>query len=167
MVNSKSKRILSGGSQNQKTSVMKLVLTVILLTATPSSLPAGDSWRFVVTCDSRGYTNGIEQVILREIADEIVTQGAEFVLFPGDLVYGYSADGPSGFETQLRTWAEIMKPVYDAHIGVYVCRGNHDISDVWGMHPYPNIDPADNYATRWLNVFGSDLYPEQKLPDNE
>ncbi|MFC1634383.1 metallophosphoesterase family protein [Planctomycetota bacterium] len=120
----------------------------------------------MVVGDSRGYTNGIEQIILREIAKEIVTQGAEFVLFPGDLVYGYSAIGPSGFEAQLRTWVEIMKPVYDANISVFACRGNHEIGDVWSQNPYPDIDPFDNYATRWLNVFGSDDYPEQKLPGN-
>ena len=88
------------------------------------------------------------------------------MLFPGDLVYGYSAIGPSEFEAQLRTWGEIMKPVYDANIRVLVCRGNHEIADAWNMFPYPALDPCNYYATSWLNVFGSDLYPEQKLPGN-
>lgn len=137
-----------------------------MMAATPPVLFAGEPWRFAVAGDSRGYTNGIEQTILREIATEIIDKKSDFVLFPGDLVYGYSAIGPSGFESQLRTWVEIMKPVYDALIGVYVCRGNHEIGDAWGMSPYPDIDPFDNFATRWLNVFGSDLYPDQKLPAN-
>ena len=60
----------------------------------------------------------------------------------------------------------MMNPVYNAGIGVYVSRGNHEIMDVWGFYFRPDIDPDDNHATRWLNVFGNDLYPEQMLPDN-
>lgn len=144
----------------------KLAFVAILLAATPLAISVEKSWRFVVTGDSRGYTNGIEQIILREIATEVVHHGADLLLFPGDLVYGFSATDPSEFEAQLRTWVEIMKPVYDANIGVYVCRGNHEIGDVWGKSPYPDIDPCDYFATRWLNVFGNDLYPEHKLPGN-
>jgi len=74
---------------------------VILLAMTPMAAFAEEPWRFIVTCDSRGYTDGIEQIILREIAAETIDQGADFVLFPGDLVYGSSATDPSGFESQL------------------------------------------------------------------
>jgi len=88
------------------------------------------------------------------------------VLFPGDLVSGNASIGPAGFEAQLRAWVEIMEPIYEAGIGVYVSRGNHEIMDVWGYYIRPDIDPQDNHATRWLNVFGNDLYPEQMLPDN-
>ncbi len=139
---------------------------IILPAMIPIATVAKESWRFVAVGDSRGFTNGIEQIILSEIASEVVHQSAELLLFPGDLVYGYSAIGPSGFEAQLRTWVEIMKPVYDANIRVLVCRGNHEIADAWNQFPYPALDPCDYYATSWLNVFGSDLYPEQKLPSN-
>ena len=123
-------------------------------------------WKFIVTCDSRGYTNGIQQTALSELVNETLSQGVDFVLFPGDLVSGYKSIGPAGFEAQLRAWVEITEPVYNAGIGVYVSRGNHEIMDVWGYSIRPDIDPEDNHATRWLNVFGSDLYPDQKLPDN-
>ena len=103
---------------------------------------------------------------MSEFVTEILNQGADFVLFPGDLVSGYASIGPAGFEAQLRAWVEIMNPVYNAGIGVYASRGNHEIMDVSGYSIRPNIDPEDNHATRWLNVFGNDLYPEQKLPDN-
>ena len=88
------------------------------------------------------------------------------MLFPGDLVAGYASIGPAGFEAELWTWVKMMDSVYNAGIGVYVSRGNHEIMDVWGYYIRPDIDPDDNHATRWLNVFGNDLYPEQKLPDN-
>jgi uncharacterized protein len=124
-----------------------------------------DSWRFIVTCDSRGYTNGIQVTTLTELVAEVLHQDVDFVLFPGDLVSGYTAADPSEFEAQLRAWVQIVKPVYDRDIGVYVGRGNHEVSDGWSIYP-PGIDPNDNHAIRWLNVFGSDLYPEQKLPDS-
>ena len=105
-------------------------------------------WKFIVTCDSRGSTNGIQQTILSELVTEIFSQNADFVLFPGDLVSGYRSIGPAGFEDQLRAWVEIMDPVYTAGIGVYVSRGNHEIMDVWGYSIRPDIDPQDNHATR-------------------
>jgi len=145
-------------------------LLLIILPATglaqSSGLLTEKPWKFIVTCDSRGSTNGIQQTALSELVNEILTQSADFVLFPGDLVSGYKSIGPAGFEAQLRAWIEITEPVYNAGIGVYVSRGNHEIMDVWGYSIRPDIDPEDNHATRWLNVFGSELYPEQMLPDN-
>ena len=89
-------------------------------------------------------------------------------MFPGDLVTGYSVQEPVIFEFQLRVWVEIMKPVYDADIPVYVSRGNHELGDVWINYPHPGTspDPNDNNILRWLNVFGNDSYPKQKLPEN-
>jgi len=141
-------------------------LPALLLIILPAMCLAQKPWKFIVTCDSRGSTNGIQETVLSELVTEILDQGADFVLFPGDLVSGYASIGPAGFEAQLRAWVEIMDPVYNAGIGVYVSRGNHEIMDVWGYRIRPDIDPEDNHATRWLNVFGSDLYPEQMLPDN-
>ncbi|MBN2592758.1 MAG: metallophosphoesterase [Sedimentisphaerales bacterium] len=137
-----------------------------LLIILPATCPAQEPWKFIVTCDSRGSDNGIEAIILGELVNEILDQGVDFMLFPGDLVSGYAYIGPAGFEAELRTWVDMMLPVYKADIGVYVSRGNHEVMDVWGYSIRPNIDPDDNHATRWLNVFGNDLYPEQKLPDN-
>jgi hypothetical protein len=145
---------------------IKFVSTIVFLAVLLPTSFAQNPWKFIVTCDSRGYSNGINEIILSELVHEITSQGVDFLLFPGDLVSGYIATGPSEFESQLRTWVEIMKPVYDAGIPVYVCRGNHEIGDVWGVYSYPGIDPNDNYTTRWLNVFGSDFHPELKLPDN-
>jgi hypothetical protein len=89
-------------------------------------------------------------------------------MFPGDLVTGYTIDDPNLFEDQLRGWVEIMTPVYDAGIPVYVCRGNHELGDVWSNYPNPGTspDPNDNNMLRWLNVFGNDSYHKQKLPEN-
>jgi hypothetical protein len=141
-------------------------LAAVFLAVLPAEGFAQEPWKFIVTCDSRGYANGIQETVLSELVTEIVSQGVDFVLFPGDLVSGYAASGPAEFEAQLRAWVQIMQPVYNANIAVYVGRGNHEIGDVWGIYSHLGMDPNDNYATRWLNVFGNDLFPEQKLPDN-
>jgi hypothetical protein len=122
-------------------------------------------WKFIVVSDSRGSTNGINMTILKELVTEIKTHGVDFVLFPGDLVYGVGHT-PSEFETQLKAWVQTMKPVYDSNIPIYVGRGNHELGDVWHSDPNTTPNPNDNFAIRWLKVFGSDSYPDQKLPPN-
>ena len=143
-----------------------VILQSIFFLILPATCLAQKPWKFIATCDSRGSINGIQPIVLGELVTEILSQGVDFVLFPGDLVSGYRSIGPAGFEDELRAWVEMTDPVYNAGIGVYVSRGNHEIMDVWGFYIRPDIDPDDNHATRWLNVFGNDLYPEQKLPDN-
>jgi hypothetical protein len=152
----------------RKTIPTKFVLAVLFLTAFSSTAFSQKPWKFIVTCDSRGSINGINPFILSELVTEITSREVDFVIFPGDLVSGHRAIGTGEFEAQLRVWIEIMKPVYDAGIAVYVGRGNHELGDVWSHYPYPgtNPDPNDNNMLRWLNVFGSNSYPKQKLPDN-
>jgi hypothetical protein len=88
--------------------------------------------RFVVTGDTRGDSgaNPINSEILGEIVQATISEGADFILIPGDLVYG-SADRDT-LVSQLSEWLDIMQPLYDAGIGVYPCRGNHDIGSKAG-----------------------------------
>jgi len=106
-------------------------------------------WRFVVTCDSRddGSGDGVNDDILGEIAGAIIAEKAEFVVFPGDLVYGYC--NQTTLQTQLIKWRDTMQPVYDAGIAVYPVRGNHDVGSPAGV-------------TAWNNVFSGSY----ALPDN-
>ena len=120
-------------------------------------------WKFIVVSDSRGITNGINLTILKELATEIKTHSVDFVVFPGDLVFGIGCT-PSEFETQLKAWVQAMKPIYDSNIPIYAGRGNHELGDVPLSDPNASADPNDNFAIRWLKVFGSDSYPDQKLP---
>ncbi|MHC4533025.1 MAG: metallophosphoesterase family protein [Planctomycetota bacterium] len=144
------------------------VFTVLVLTAFSSTGFAQEPWKFIVTCDSRGSDNGVNQIILNELVNEIKSQEVDFVMFSGDLVSGYSIQNPAIFEFQLRVWVEIMIPVYAANIPVYVCRGNHELGDVSSNYPHPGTspDPNDNNMLRWLNIFGNDSNPILKLPDN-
>ncbi len=144
----------------------KLLCAVLLTAALSATGLAREPWRFVVTCDSRGSDDGIEKTVLAELVTEISSNDVDFVLFPGDLVSGHSAGEPAQFESQLRVWLETMKPLYDDNIGVYVCRGNHEIGDAWGADGGSDLDPNNNFTTRWLDVFGNDLYPKYMLGNN-
>ncbi len=130
-----------------------------------STASAADRWRFIVAGDSQGFDMGVNAPILSDLVGEILRQDVDLVLFTGDLVIGERADFDR-FEAQLRQWVRIMQPVYDAGIGVYACRGNHEIRDMWGAGPDVLPDPVDNGARRWLSVFGNGSYPQTMLPDN-
>ncbi|UCF43750.1 MAG: metallophosphoesterase [Planctomycetota bacterium] len=104
-------------------------------------------WRFIVTGDSRDGDNGVNTVILGELADEIVDRQVDFVLISGDLVNGYNEQ--AALQSQLNTWIKTMQPVYDAGIGVYPVRGNHDVGEPAGV-------------TAWNNTFRGAF----ALPDN-
>lgn len=143
-----------------------LILSLSIVLAVAVAGPAAQRWRFVVTCDSRGdVLTGINEPILREIAREVVRQNPDFLAYPGDLVYGGRL-APQTFEDFLWRWIRAMKPVYDARIPVYVCRGNHEVGDMWDAEPNQSPNPADNDSLRWRHVFGNPDYPQQKLPDN-
>ncbi len=93
-------------------------------------------WKFVVTGDGRGSSSldPINTNIMSEIVSAIVAESPDLLLFPGDLVY-------SGSEAAFRQWTNVLALVYNAGIGVYPIRGNHDLPDDAG----------------WLNVFGADI----------
>ncbi len=110
-------------------------LAIVSLTAS-----AGEpSWRFIVTGDSRGNnnSNSMNTAILGELATEIVKKQVDFVLFSGDLVNGRIDQAE--LESQLKTWRDTMQPVYDAGIGVYVVRGNHDLGEPTGVTAWNNV----------------------------
>lgn len=109
--------------------------------------------RFVVTGDSRGNDNGVNTAILGEIAQEIISKRAEFVLVLGDLVNGGNCDQAT-LQSQLATWRDTMQPVYDAGIAVYPLRGNHDLG-------YPEE------RTAWDNVFSGEYALPANGPANE
>jgi hypothetical protein len=131
-----------------------------------AAAPAQESWRFAVMGDSRGIsTTGVNEKVLSDLVRELLHRDIDLVVFPGDLVHG-AGIGPGLFGEQLWNWVRVMQPLYDAGIRVYVCRGNHEIGDMWYALPGELPDPNDNYGLRWLDVFGNDDHPQYRLPDN-
>ena len=95
-----------------------------------------------------GDNNGFNLNILAEIAQATVGEAPDFVLFPGDLTFGYK-NTQAEFEAQLLNWRNTLQPVYDAGIAVYPCRGNHDSAGV-----NPVIDTSGTLSKAgWDNVF--------------
>jgi len=133
----------------RKANTLNFVCVFFLLAVFSLTGCAEVPWKFIVTGDSRsrGGDNGVNTAILSELAAEIVKRQVDFVLLTGDLVNGYVDQ--TALENQLNTWRSTMRGVYDAGIGVYVVRGNHDVGDPAGV-------------TAWNNIFKGEF----SLPDN-
>ncbi len=143
---------------------LTFVLSLVIVSV--SAFAGEDRWRFIMTCDSRGDSvTGVNESVLGELVDEILRHDVQFVMFAGDLVYGARV-GAERFEGQLWHWVAVMEPVYEAGIAVYVCRGNHEVGDMWDAWEGELPNPLDNYALRWLNVFGNEAHPNLRLPGN-
>ena len=156
-----------------------VIAVVTAISAAVSSVSAASPWRFVVVGDSRGDDNGVNTAILSEIAARIVAEQPAFVLFPGDLVEGYT--DTEGLISQLTTWQATMQPVYEAGIRVLAVRGNHEASvnaDAWdaafaGPYAMPNNGPEGEinltYSLAYRNAFvvGVDQYSSELVRLNQ
>ncbi len=87
--------------------------------------------RFAYTGDSREGVGGGERnymgcnfKILSQIAMNAYRQGADFFVFGGDLINGYTSD-PADFRLQLRGWKQAMAGFWREH-AVYTGMGNHE-----------------------------------------
>jgi Leucine-rich repeat (LRR) protein/predicted phosphodiesterase len=82
-----------------------------------------DTFTFVVVGDTQ-----TGQTFLPEIVDEALAENAEFVLFCGDLT-------DDGTVAEFQQWLGTVQPLYDAGVGVYPIRGNHDSIDSTEPNP--------------------------------
>ena len=143
------------------------VVCLLCLSATTSN--SSTQTKFIVTGDSRGDGAGVNTIILSEIVEAVLTEEVDFVLFSGDLVNGYTSD--ENLLGELLEWRSIMEPLYNAGIGVYPCRGNHDAGnkDIWdsvfsGIYSLPQNGPDGEknitFSFDFNNVFvaGLDQY---------
>ena len=135
------------------------MVSVALGLAILTSHKPAQKWCFVVAGDGRSDPkvkrvedkNGVNTLVTGEIANAVVKEKAKFLMWTGDLVYGYTKTGDE-FETQLMTWRDLMKPVYDKKITVLACRGNHeagarDSEAIWnkvfsGKYSMPGNGPS-------------------------
>ena len=111
------------------------------------ALAVAAPWKFAMFCDSRGDPGkgsemGVRTTVLHAIAAAVAQDKVDLVLFPGDQVNGSPADGT--LVAQLKTWKKAMAPVYDAHIPVYIFRGNHEMVQ---------DSPAGSAAENWEGIF--------------
>ncbi|UCE60083.1 MAG: metallophosphoesterase [Phycisphaerales bacterium] len=123
--NASTRSIVLSARRQRLASAFVLACLVTLAAGVPA---VAQTVSFVVTGDSRGADNGVNTTILSEIVHAVLAENdVDFLLFSGDLVNGSS--DPDVLKSQLTTWRDVVQPLYDAGIGVYPCRGNHDAAN--------------------------------------
>ncbi|MBF0560278.1 MAG: metallophosphoesterase [Nitrospirae bacterium] len=123
-----------------------------------SSAEATPVFKFAVFDDSRaasgatgtknGDSNGAAAQIVKTIATDIAAQGVDFVLFPGDMVSGYTDS--TTLSSELDTWKTAMAPVYNANIPVYTTRGNHEYDDLTNGASNPDDPSRATYLAHFV-----------------
>ncbi len=143
----------------------------ILLFSSPS-----EAWRFAAFGDSRGGSegSGVNTEILGKLAVAVLAEKPEFIVFPGDLIFGHADRKNLGDEGalarmrgELETWRATMEPLYAAGIPVYVVRGNHETTqrdpDHSGQADHRPVWPRTKET--WDAVFsGPDALPQNGPP---
>ena len=97
--------------------------------AVPVASASSTAWRFAVVGDTHVTASG--SAVAAEIASAILKESVDLVLVPGDLVEGGKGITSTQMGNQLRAWQAALAALYDAGIGVYPVRGNHE-ADVPG-----------------------------------
>ncbi|MFA4839831.1 MAG: metallophosphoesterase [Candidatus Neomarinimicrobiota bacterium] len=127
-------------------------------------------FRFAAMSDSRagygGFTsnfNGTNLAILRSLFLDAKSNGAEFIIFAGDMINGHTTD-ERDYLAQMDAFKCSIEPVGHS-VPIYEGIGNHDfVIDYWK-------DPRSNYGVRMDKVFGNStetLFAECFVnPDND
>jgi len=92
----------------------------------------GQQWQFILLGDDRSDKKpqamdsaAVNTAELSAIAKDVASLKPDFILFTGDLAFGYT-DNTAWFRAGLEQWYAAMKPIFDVGIPVYPVRGNHD-----------------------------------------
>ena len=118
----------------------------------------GEKLSFAVMCDSRQGSGGAEYnlhgcngEVIRKLFLSAWHHGARFILFPGDLVNGYTSMEDE-FEMELKQWAYATEPI-SSMIPVYEGMGNHEaLMDQYLNNPWIFYDKKVPHSTE--DVFG-------------
>ncbi|MEW5746847.1 MAG: metallophosphoesterase [Nitrospirota bacterium] len=99
-----------------------------------SAFASGNAWRFGVMADTQwrtGFNAGGEPAscavsIINALNQQFIQHDVRFVIQVGDLVDKETADGTSAGPRSLPTRASAAQALYDAGIGFFPVRGNHE-----------------------------------------
>lgn len=151
-----------------------LATLIFLLNGCSGNEAQQPKWTYAVYCDSRGDNNannltksGVNEAVVNAVARDIVKEGVELLIFPGDMINGWFYIS-TPYAEQFATWRKAMAPVYDAGIKVYPVRGNHE--DGPSTPPYyfpwppgsgaePTLLPDAGLMTAYLNAFSDPWIP--------
>ncbi len=125
----------------------KILLILFLL----QTFLLAQNFKFVAMSDSRGKNNGVNDSVLTEIVNHIITTQPEvkFIVFAGDLVTGTEHE-PEVTYRQLLHWKEVMAPIYNnpkmIWPKVWPIIGNHE-----ARHP----KDEENFNKAFPNVYSN------------
>ena len=125
------------------------------------SAPKGNNFAFAVMGDSRANSmsiepdaniNGVNVHELNALSYLAYLSGARFILFPGDLINGYTED-VNDVHLQYDTWCDAIAPIR-SRIPYYAGMGNHDTSAPWrSFTPTEDNKDLPYPETIWADVF--------------
>ncbi|NOY24207.1 MAG: hypothetical protein GXO70_11950 [Acidobacteria bacterium] len=132
--------------------------------------------RFAMMCDSRQGSGGAEYnlhgcngEVIRKLFLSAWQHGARFILFPGDLVNGYTSVEDE-FEMELKEWSYATEPISSV-IPVYEGMGNHEaLINMYRDNPWiffdkkPPYSSEDVFARVFVNPENGDFAEKPGLP---
>ncbi|MDD8027440.1 MAG: metallophosphoesterase [Acidobacteriota bacterium] len=132
-----------------------------------------EPWRFAVVSDTQGDNrdgtgkSGLNDSVIKALAEAVVREKADFVLVSGDLINGWFKNGGTEYAVQYAHWREAMRPVYQAGIRIYPIRGNHDDGpERLALPPLPaRLEPPAGTPEKLKRAF-REAFPEAYIPGN-
>jgi len=137
------------------------------------------NFRFVVMSDSGGgvgsgelgYAGGtVNYHTLNSFMLDAYNKGADFILFGGDLVNGYTTNSDD-YRMQLEAWKYVSDKI-GCYIPIYECMGNHEaLMDIYEDGSKYGIDfdkQDDNGSKSSETIFAEEFVnPTDNFPENE
>ncbi|MGA9115880.1 MAG: metallophosphoesterase [Bacteroidota bacterium] len=118
----------------------------------------GNTTRFMIVGDSRQgpSTKPLNGDTLELLARQAVLEGAEFWVFPGDLVNGWATGTPTpptNLKKELLAWQDSVSEAWEDSVRIYPVRGNHE---AWNWY----------YHDWWKSAWDSAFAGPRALPQN-
>jgi len=110
-------------------------------------------------------SEGINKKITAEIAQAVLREKAQMLLWTGDLV-NVNEENPETFKRELLAWRNIMQPLYDHGVIVLPVRGNHEVTYYTEHGPLEGT-PIPESAKIWNEVFSGQYALPSNGPDTE
>ena len=127
-----------------------LVFSYLLLSL---NIAVANTWKFACIADTQSgdfqsiinASNAVNTNVCIPMARQIINERPDFVLVPGDLIYGNLTVDRTNMLAQYTQWSNTFSSIYSAGIPIYPVRGNHE---TWG---------DDTNGTFYLSVFGASV----------
>lgn len=93
------------------------------------NIAAAGTWKFACIADTQSgisVSNAVNTNVCIPMARQIVNERPDFVIAPGDLIYGNLTADRTNMLAQYAQWSNTFSSIYSAGIPIYPVRGNHE-----------------------------------------